>query len=134
MARGEEPVIGIDLGTMFSCVGVFQDNHVKIVASEHGGRKMPSCVAFTATERLIGDAVCDQAGTNAANTVFNAKRLIGRKFSDFDDKLSSKLAVANKKKVEDAIEMEHVWSNGNQFVKVENLVEIITELKGLGIS
>ncbi|XP_017222983.1 heat shock cognate 70 kDa protein [Daucus carota subsp. sativus] len=82
MARGEEPVIGIDLGTMYSCVGVFQNGHVKIIASEHGGRKTPSCVAFTDTERLIGEAVIDQAGMNAANTVFNAKQLIGRKFSD----------------------------------------------------
>lgn len=71
MARGEEPVIGIDLGTMYSCVGVLQDNHVKIIAGEHGGRKTPSCVAFTDTERLIGDAVYDQAGTNAVNTVFS---------------------------------------------------------------
>ncbi|KAL8102979.1 hypothetical protein AgCh_027493 [Apium graveolens] len=76
MVRVEEPVIGIDLGTMYSCVGVFQDNHVKIIASEHGGRKTPSCVAFNDTERLIGDAVYDQAGMNAANTVFS------RKFSD----------------------------------------------------
>lgn len=75
-------MIGIDLGTMYSCVGVFEDNHVKIIASEHGGRKTPSCVAFTDAERLIGDAVFDQAGRNAANTVFNAKRLMGRKFSE----------------------------------------------------
>ena len=71
MARGEEPVIGIDLGTMYSCVGVFQNGHVKIIASEHGDMKTPSCVAFTDTERLIGEAVKDQAGMNAANTVFS---------------------------------------------------------------
>lgn len=68
--RGEEPAIGIDLGTMYSCVGVWQGNHVEIIANDHGSRTTPSCVAFTHTKILVGDAACNQAGINPNNTVF----------------------------------------------------------------
>lgn len=74
--------IGIDLGTTYSCVGVWQNDHVEIIANDQGNRTMPSYVSFTNEERLVGESAKNSAANNAANTVFDAKRLIGQKYND----------------------------------------------------
>jgi heat shock 70kDa protein 1/2/6/8 len=78
----DDIAIGIDIGTTFSCIGIFQNDRVEIIANDQGNRTTPSYVAFTEEERLIGDSAKNQASANPKNTVYDAKRLIGRKFSE----------------------------------------------------
>jgi heat shock 70kDa protein 1/2/6/8 len=82
MSTQKKQAIGIDLGTTYSCVGIWQNDRVEIIANDQGNRTTPSFVAFTDNERLVGDSAKNQAAINPTNTVFDAKRLIGRNFSD----------------------------------------------------
>ncbi|KAL6649676.1 hypothetical protein ACP70R_013900 [Stipagrostis hirtigluma subsp. patula] len=81
-SKGDGPAVGIDLGTTYSCVAVWRRDRGEVIANDQGNRLTPSCVAFTATERLVGEAAVNQAAGNPTNTVFEVKRLIGRRFSD----------------------------------------------------
>ncbi|XP_047983722.1 heat shock cognate 70 kDa protein-like [Salvia hispanica] len=80
--EGEGRAIGIDLGTTYSCVAAWQHNRIEIIANDQGNRTTPSYVAFSNNERLIGEAAKNQVASAPTNTVFDAKRLIGRKFND----------------------------------------------------
>ncbi|WVY92797.1 hypothetical protein V8G54_000170 (mitochondrion) [Vigna mungo] len=91
MATKKVKPIGIDLGTTYSCVAVWQDNRVEVISNDQGNRTTPSYVAFTDTQRLLGDDAMNQRFKNPHNTVFDAKRLIGRRFSDVSVQQDMKL-------------------------------------------
>ncbi|RVD88859.1 uncharacterized protein DFL_003030 [Arthrobotrys flagrans] len=107
--------VGIDLGTTYSCVAVYEGNGVEIIANEQGNRVTPSFVAFTPEERLIGDAAKNQAALNPRNTVFDAKRLIGRRFDD-----------PSVKKDVQTWPFKVIDREGNPFIEVEYLNETKT--------
>jgi len=85
------PIVGIDLGTTYSCVGIFKKKRVEIIPNDQGNRITPSWVAFTSTERLIGEAAKNQAPMNPENTIFDIKRIIGRRWDDPEVQRDAKL-------------------------------------------
>ena len=87
----EGPVIGIDLGTTYSCVGIFRNGSVEIIPNELGNRITPNVVAFTDDDRLVGEAAKNQAALNPKRTIYSVKRLIGRKFNDKEVQMDKKL-------------------------------------------
>jgi heat shock protein 5 len=87
----EGPVIGIDLGTTYSCVGIFRNGSVEIIPNELGNRITPSVVAFTDEDRLVGEAAKNQAALNPKRTIYSVKRLIGRKYNDKEVQMDKKL-------------------------------------------
>jgi heat shock protein 5 len=102
------PVIGIDLGTTYSCVGIFKNGHVEIIPNELGNRITPSIVAFTDEERLVGEAAKNQGSINPRRTVYSVKRLIGRKYTDKEVQMDKKL-----------LPYEVVNKDGKPYIEVE---------------
>ncbi|KAG0551711.1 hypothetical protein BDA96_01G446600 [Sorghum bicolor] len=80
-SKSDGPAVGIDLGTTYSCVAVWRHDRGEVIANDQGNRLTPSCVAFSSTEKLVGEAAVNQAALNPMNTIFEVKRLIGRRFS-----------------------------------------------------
>ena len=102
------PVIGIDLGTTYSCVGIFKNGRVEIIPNELGNRITPSYVAFTDEEKLVGEAAKNQGSLNPLRTIYVVKRLIGRKFEDKEVQRDMKM-----------VPYKIVSKNGKPYVSVE---------------
>ena len=125
------PVIGIDLGTTYSCVGVWQNSRAEIIANDQGNRTTPSYVAFTDEERLIGDSAKNQASMNPKNTIHDAKRLIGRTFDDNHVQQDSKtwgFEVVNDGNNKPKIKVEHKGEM-KDFYAEEVSAMILTKMK-----
>ena len=123
--------IGIDLGTTYSCVAVWQNDRVEVIANEHGNRTTPSYVAFQGEERLIGDSAKNQASANPTNTIFDAKRLMGRKFHDQvvqQDKPHWPFGVKEGKEGGVMIEAD-VKGEGKTFLPEEISAMVLTKMK-----
>lgn len=119
--------IGIDLGTTYSCVGVWQNGRVEIIANDQGNRITPSYVAFTDSERLIGDSAKNQAATNPTNTIYDAKRLIGRKFTD--PVIQSDIKLWPFSVSEDSNGNPLIAANGKTFRPEEISAMVLTKMK-----
>jgi len=125
------PAIGIDLGTTYSCVGIYQNDRVEIIANDQGNRTTPSYVAFTDTERLIGDAAKNQCALNPKHTVFDAKRLIGRKFADpavQSDMKHWPFTVANDPGEKPVIKVQHMGED-KTFTPEQISAAVLTKMK-----
>ena len=123
-------VIGIDLGTTYSCVGIYQNGKVEIIANDQGNRTTASYVGFNDKERLIGDAAKNAATQNPTNTVYDAKRLIGRTFDDSslqDDMTSLSYNVVNDNN-KPKVQVEYMGET-KKFTPEEVSAMILTKLK-----
>jgi L1 cell adhesion molecule like protein len=123
--------IGIDLGTTTTAIGVWQNDRVEIIANEQGNRITPSYVSFTETERLIGDAAKSLVSSNTKNTVFDAKRLIGRKFNDTSVQSDMKhwpFTVKEKSGGKPAIEVDFKGER-KEFLPEEISAMVLTKMK-----
>jgi heat shock 70kDa protein 1/2/6/8 len=121
--------VGIDLGTTYSCVGIWQNDRVEIIANDQGQRTTPSYVAFTKDERLIGDAAKNQVAMNPENTVFDAKRMIGRKYTDIQNDMKHwPFKVVNGPQQKPMIEVECHYKT-KQFSAEEISSMILTKMK-----
>lgn len=128
--------IGIDLGTTYSCVGVWQNGRVEIIANDQGNRTTPSYVAFTDEERLIGDSAKNQASMNPKNTIYDAKRLIGRNFSDQHVKNDKKLwtfDVQNDGKDKPKISVDYKGENKSYYPEEVSSM-VLTKMKEIAES
>ena len=125
--------IGIDLGTTYSCVGVWQNGGVEIIANDQGNRTTPSYVAFTESERLIGDAAKSQCTANPENTIFDAKRLIGKDFNDptvKSDMAHFPFRVVDKGGNKPAVRVN--WKGEDKTFSPEEIsATILTKMKGI---
>lgn len=133
-SSADEPVgtvIGIDLGTTYSCVGVYVNGRVEIIANDQGNRITPSVVAFTGEERLIGESAKNQAAINPSNTVYDAKRLIGRKFSDSTVQKDKKLLPFNivDRETKPYIQVDVGGGDKKQFSPEEISAMVLTKMK-----
>jgi heat shock protein 5 len=132
-ASDEEPigtVLGIDLGTTYSVVGVYKNGRVEIIANDQGNRITPSVVAFTDTERLVGDAAKNQIAANPTNTVYDAKRLIGRKFNDPTVTKDRKTWPFELVEKETKPYIAAVWKGKNQVFSPEEIsAMVLTKMK-----
>jgi L1 cell adhesion molecule like protein len=129
--KKSKKAIGIDLGTTYSCVAIRRNNNVEIIANDQGNRTTPSYVAFAEGERLIGDGAKNQSARNPSNTVFDAKRLIGRKFQDETVQRDMKLfpfTIKNGKDNRPQIEVEHQGEK-KSFYAEEISSMILTKMK-----
>ena len=131
-----EGAIGIDLGTTYSCVGVWQNERVEIIANDQGNRTTPSYVAFNDSERLIGDAAKNQVAMNPTNTVFDAKRLIGRKVTDSSVQSDMKhwpFKVTSKADQKPLLEVQYLGET-KQFMPEEVSAMILVKMKEIAES
>jgi len=127
------PIIGIDLGTTYSCVGVYKsDGNVEIIANDQGNRITPSYVAFTDNERFVGDAAKNQATINPENTVFDVKRLIGREYNDKSVQADKKLVpfkIVPNKEGKPRIEIDQNDGTGSLYAPEEISAMVLGKMK-----
>ena len=124
--------IGIDLGTTYSCVGVYQNGGVEIIANSQGNRTTPSYVSFTESERLVGDAAKSSASSNPTNTIYDAKRLIGREFND--SLLQNEMKTLSYEVVNDSSKPKikvRYMNEDKKFTAEEISAMILTEMKNV---
>jgi len=127
--------IGIDLGTTYSCVGIYQNGGVEIIANQQGNRTTPSYVSFTEKERLVGGSAKQSATRNPTNTIYDVKRLVGREFNDphlQNDMKGLSYKIVNSKG-KPKVEVEYK-NEVKQFTPEEISAMILTKMKTIAES